>query len=138
MGINVLPLDDETRAKFRELAERAALRENWYRVGEAAVPGDSAKFHLVLNGAKHVFTWTVAKTPNGKWVVARHLSVSCRDGQSIPDPVHVFTVARWLGFTSVEADKYGIVHKPGPKWQIDINHIDHCVVIVEIIDGVVP
>lgn len=94
----------EAETALKSLEEYAHKKENWYRPLEGKVPGDHEPYvrlirvQNVLGGEEHrfriVFTYTVS---NG--ILFRHASISKDDRKELPDPVSVFTICKFLGFT---------------------------------------
>lgn len=125
--MGALPMDEETQGRVRDLALRAAKPENWYRPGEAAVPGDNAFYREIIGTYKVVFTWTVG--PDKR--VWRHMSMSSVFEGKLPVPQAAFTVALWLGFTGAVADEHGIVNTPSPDWRVGMHETDECWIIGE-------
>ena len=127
----LLPMDDDTRGRLADLAARAATPENWYRPGEAAIPGDLPLYREQIGSLKVVFTWTVDREgrPN------RHLSVSTI-GRGLPHPMAVFTVAHLLGFTGARTDALGLVPLEGVNkdWIVHHDKQANCIVLGEPID----
>lgn len=131
--MGMLPMDPDTIARVKALAARAERRENWYRPGEAAVPGDSPTFREMVGTYKVVFTWTV--DPDRK--VYRHMTISSLNGRGLPRPLVVFTIAHWLGFTGAEpARADGLVLAGNPAWYTNYIDADRCFVVGERIEGV--
>jgi hypothetical protein len=113
--MGVLPTDDATQERVRALAQRASKPENWYRPGEAAVPGDNPSFREFVGSYRVVFSFTV-RPEDGR--TYRHMSMSTLFAGVLPRPEFAFTVAHWLGFTGAVPDKHGLVYKPGALWII--------------------
>lgn len=110
--LTVFVIGDEERKVFKELADMASQKENWFD-GDAfaaskiaTVPGSDDKFVRVLGDVRCVFSWTIYRS---KKQLFRHLTMSVL-GQPdrMPSIFVAHEVARMLGFTG---DSDGWMHQ---------------------------
>lgn len=117
---------DGAKARAKEIADFAEKPENWYIVGESTwIPGDRPEYVLISGGVLAVFSWT--KFPNGE--VRRHMSVFVR-GSHYPNPIVVWSLAHYFGFTGVLMDKIG-VGRSGGNWTVAVNQKERRIVVQE-------
>lgn len=113
----------------KEQAQRvmAYARKHIYHPSDDSVPGDDERFVLhCFDGYKCVFTYTQHPKKSNLF---RHLSVSV-DGPNYPSPEAVFAIAELFEFTGAEKMPKSTLDFPR-SWFIDINRMDHCIVVVE-------
>jgi hypothetical protein len=117
-----LVIDEQARAKARQIREFAEQPENWYQIDggdrELKIPGNDPRYVACLNTYRCVFWITKALTE-----AHRHLSISVPSG-GFPNPYAAFLFAQLFGFEGWD----GKTLKPGPDWIIQANHAEHCVV----------
>lgn len=131
--IGVLRLD-EAAAKARAIADFAAKRENWYVPNQSPVPGDIADHVLLNGGVRAVFAWTV--TPID---VRRHLSVAVGRASGYPQPLLVWTLCHFFGFTGAKVESHtGTVLQPAKSWLFVADEDAGCVVVQEVISEIDP
>ncbi len=122
---SVMLLDD-AKARAQEVAALAEKPENWYIVGESTwVPGDRPEYVLLSGSIRAVFSWT--KFPSGD--LRRHMSVSVR-GPHYPNPIVVWSLAHYFGFTGVAMDELGVGRTHG-NWAVAVDEKEHCIVVQE-------
>ena len=119
-------IDDAFKADCERLREFAENPKNWYLFGEVDwTPGDRPEYTIETSfGYKAVFTITHA--PDFKPEPFRHLTISVA-ARDLPNPVVVWTVAHYLGFTGAEVVD-DIVSERGP-WGVGIDNDEGCIVV---------
>ena len=115
-------IDDQARAKARQIREFAEQPENWQKIDgsdrDLKTPGTDARYVVHLNTFRCVFWITKALAESH-----RHLSISV-PSSGFPNPHAAFVIAKLFGFEGWD----GKTLKPGPDWTIQANHAEHCVV----------
>ncbi len=131
--MSILVMDDDFRARCKNLREWAHLPENYYIAPEdqsgpppAGTPGYNPN-HRMQNG-RYRIVYSVTVAPDRSQY--RHLSVSV-PGNKLPNTTAVFTVAAMLGFTGGGLGPGGIVEHPGDDWQIGVKEEECCVVVAQ-------
>lgn len=118
--MRALVIDDAVQARVREILEHSA--GNWYRPGKSEnPPGEDPRHVVMLNTYRCVFSYT--DIHDCLW---RHLSVSV-PSKNYPNPFAIYTIAELFGFTGWD----GTSEKPPADWLMDVNKIEHCVVVAQ-------
>jgi len=126
--VNVRPLviDDALKAECARLRIFAEDPKNWYVIGETKfVPGDRPEYVIrTAFGFRVVFTITHALEHRPEPI--RHMTISV-SGKNYPNPMVVFTLAHYLGFTGASVVN-DVVPEPGP-WAMAIDDGEHCIIV---------
>ena len=77
------------------------------------------------------FSWTVSPKEGTVW---RQLSVSVERRGRYPQPVMVWTLARYFGFLGATPDNQGLVHEKASDWGVDINQTENTLVVIQKVD----
>jgi len=130
MGILILT---EAKVRAEEIVAYASQTENWYRMEVSTfVPGDRKEYVLRSGDHRAVFSWTMA--PTGE--VRRHMSVSVPRKGKYPQPIVVWTLAHYFGFTGAELGDGDVVHEPADGWVFAQDEDEGCIVVQqEVEDG---
>jgi len=131
MGVIIL---SEAKKRAAEIAKFAEQSANWYRIETSTfVPGDRDEYVLLSGDHKAVFTWTMLPTAE----VVRHLSVSVPRPGKYPQPLTVWTLAHYFGFTGAKVDpESDTVAEPAEDWIAGVNEGEGALVVYqEVNDG---
>ncbi len=131
VGIVILT---EAKKRAAEIAEFASQPDNWYRIGVSPfVPGDRKEY--VLKSGDHTAVFTFTMVPLGK--VYRHMTVSVPRKGKFPQPLAVWTLAHYFGFTGATVNPYtDTVAEPAEGWAADTNEEQGCIVVQQEVEGV--
>lgn len=130
MALRIIVITDADIQGFKELAEWASKKENWYDVeaakrGEVKAPGADKRYVRILGDMQCIFSFTVIKSEK---VLYRHLSISVADPTCMPNRSVAADIARMLGFTS-EGSEWafgpGAVMPGGPKNGVILQEIPY-------------
>lgn len=126
MNVRPLFLTPENKDKAAQVLEFAERPENWYHhPGSSWVPGDRSEFVTRIDTYRCVYTHTVSRGRH-----YRHLSISVPAREKFPNPVAVFTLATFFGFTGARMVE-DVAAEPGTDWMFEPNHEEKCVMVVQ-------
>lgn len=123
--MRTLQLSSENRAEAQRVLDYANDPNHYYEPPTDWVPGDQPEYTCHLDSFRCVFTITRA---NGK--LLRHLSMSVPGPGKAPNPMAVFTVATWFGFTGATMQE-DVATAPGDDWAIGLHELEDCIIVAQ-------
>lgn len=125
----------------KDVRAHAESPENWYRPGLTPPPGESPLYQVHAGTVRVVFSWTVMPPssnpqhpPAGS--LLRHMTVSVHGEGRYPRPEVIWTLAHHFGFTGATPDESGLCRQIAPGWVLDKDETDKCIILQEIVEGV--
>jgi hypothetical protein len=127
MSARPLIIDEEARTEAQRVIEHAT-NNPYVPFGTYPAPGDDPRFVAKFGTYRAVFTFT-----HVDGLIYRHLSISV-PSTDYPHPAAAFMIADLFGFTGYD----GNPERVPPEWDVDVNGLEHCIVIVQPIGTHVP
>jgi hypothetical protein len=127
---------DFAKERAEQIRTFAENPDNWYRAfqSSAKVPGLHDEYVLESGTIRAVFSWTLV--PDGD--IFRQMTVSSKNPGKWAQPLIVWTLAHYFGFTGATTNEHDLVEEAASSWQVQMVEEESCVMVVEKVEEEAP